>query len=223
MEVGIDIRKQMMEVTPSMHHMMGGYDITEWGETNIPGLYACGEVTRSVHGANRLGGNSIAEGQVFGRRAGIRASAFAGQEPTPQIEQQLIDEGLSYVESFLRRGDGVKPITVFGKIKDVMWNYVGIIRDEEKLHHALMEINRLEQEVSLLFAENVKELQSCLEIHDMLEVAETIILAALERKESRGAHYRSDYPQMDPAWERNIRIHKHADGRLVTEIVPIVK
>ena len=76
MEVGIDIRKQMMEITPSMHHMMGGYDITEWGETNVDGLFACGEVTRSVHGANRLGGNSIAEGQVFGRRTGLRASEY---------------------------------------------------------------------------------------------------------------------------------------------------
>lgn len=223
MEVGIDIRKQMIEVTPSMHHMMGGYDITEWGETNIPGLYACGEVTRSVHGANRLGGNSIAEGQVFGRRAGMRASAFASHESTPQIEQQLIDENLSYVESFLRRRDGVKPSVVVGMIKDVMWNYVGLIRDDEKLQHAQKEIKRLQQEAGLLVGESVKELQSCLEIHDMLDVAEAIILAALERKESRGAHYRSDYPQMDPAWERNIRVYKRADGRLVTEVVPIIK
>ena len=82
---------------------------------------------------------------------------------------------------------------------------------------------RLKQEANSLYAQNIHELQSCLEIRDMLKVAEVIILAALERKESRGAHYRSDYPQMDPAWEKNIRVYKEKDGKLVTEVVMPVK
>ncbi len=223
MEVGIDIRKQMMEITPSMHHMMGGYDITEWGETNVDGLFACGEVTRSVHGANRLGGNSIAEGQVFGRRTGLRASEYAKHANRPQISQEVIEESVNDAETFLKRQSGVKTSEILAKIKDVMWQDVGIIRDAEKLQRAQQAIASLKQEANSLYAQNVQELQACLEIRDMLKVAEVIILAALERKESRGAHYRSDYPQMDPAWEKNIRVYKGDDGKLVTEVVMPVK
>jgi succinate dehydrogenase / fumarate reductase flavoprotein subunit len=223
MEVGIDIRKQMMEITPSMHHMMGGYDITEWGETNVDGLFACGEVTRSVHGANRLGGNSIAEGQVFGRRTGLRASEYVRHSSLPQIPPQIIDEHVNDVETFSRRTSGIKTTEILMQIKDVMWNDVGIIRDAEKLQRAQQEVQRLQQEANSLYAQNIHELQSCLEIRDMLKVAESIIIAALERKESRGAHYRSDYPQMDPAWEKNIRVYKGHDGKLVTETVMPVK
>jgi succinate dehydrogenase/fumarate reductase flavoprotein subunit len=223
MEVGIDIRKQMMEITPSMHHMMGGYDITEWGETNIDGLFACGEVTRSVHGANRLGGNSIAEGQVFGRRAGLRASEYTKHTNRPQISQELIEESVNDVETFLKRQSGVRTSEILAKIKDVMWQDVGIIRDAEKLQRAQRAIASLKQEANSLYAQNIQELQACLEIRDMLKVAEVIILAALERKESRGAHYRSDYPQMDPAWEKNIRVYKGDDGKLVTEVALPVK
>jgi succinate dehydrogenase/fumarate reductase flavoprotein subunit len=223
MEVGIDIRKQMMEITPSMHHMMGGYDITEWGETNVDGLFACGEVTRSVHGANRLGGNSIAEGQVFGRRAGLRASEYTKHTNRPQISQELIEESVNDVETFLKRQSGVRTSEILAKIKDVMWQDVGIIRDAEKLQRAQRAIASLKQEANSLYAQNIQELQACLEIRDMLKVAEVIILAALERKESRGAHYRSDYPQMDPAWEKNIRLYKGDDGKLVTEVALPVK
>jgi succinate dehydrogenase/fumarate reductase flavoprotein subunit len=223
MEVGIDIRKQMMEITPSMHHMMGGYDITEWGETNIDGLFACGEVTRSVHGANRMGGNSIAEGQVFGRRAGLRASEYTKHTNRPQISQELIEESVNDVETFLKRQSGVRTSEILAKIKDVMWQDVGIIRDAEKLQRAQRAIASLKQEANSLYAQNIQELQACLEIRDMLKVAEVIILAALERKESRGAHYRSDYPQMDPAWEKNIRVYKGDDGKLLTEVALPVK
>lgn len=223
MEVGIDIRKQMMEITPSMHHMMGGYDISEWGETNVDGLFACGEVTRSVHGANRLGGNSIAEGQVFGRRAGLRASEYVKNANRPQISQEIIEESVNDAETFLKRQSGVKTSEILAKIKDVMWQDVGIIRDAEKLQRAQQAIASLKQEANSLYAQNIQELQACLEIRDMLKVAEVIILAALERQESRGAHYRSDYPQMDPAWEKNIRVYKGDDGKLVTEVVVPVK
>src|SRR6202165_664337 len=122
MEVGIDIRKQMMEVTPSMHHMMGGYVINEWGETNVEGLYAVGEVTTSVHGANRLGGNSLSEGQVFGRRAGLHAAKFTRNSPSPQIKQDIVDAEIERVETFLHRMTGVQAAEVLHKIKAVMWD-----------------------------------------------------------------------------------------------------
>ena len=223
MQVGIDIRKQMMEITPSMHHMMGGYEISEWGETNVVGLFAAGEVTRTVHGANRLGGNSIAEGQVFGRRAGMSASEYARNAPAIETDASIVDADIQDVESFLQRKEGVKPGELLSRIKTVMWNDVGIIRDEQHLRGAYEEIKRLQREAEHLLASSTQELQSCLEIRDMLKVAEVIILSALERKESRGAHFRSDYPQMDPAWEKNVKVYEGANSQFVTEIVPVVK
>lgn len=223
MEVGIDIRKQMMEITPSMHHMMGGYVINEWGETNVDGLYAVGEVTTSVHGANRLGGNSLAEGQVFGRRAGLHAAEYVKNCQTPHIAQETVDAEVHRIEALLSRKTGRKAADVLSEIKAVMWNNVGIIRDADMLLTAQQEIKRLQDEAQSLFAEDESQLQACLEIQDMLKTAEVIILAALERKESRGAHYRSDYPQLDPSWEKNIRVSKDQDGKLVTKVVPLVK
>lgn len=223
LEVGIDIRKQMMEVTPSMHHMMGGYNITEWGETNIESLFACGEVTRSVHGANRLGGNSIAEGQVFGRRAGLRAHEYVQQITPEAITPQTLAVALADVEGYKQRQTGINPSDLLQQIKDIMWTDVGIIRDEEKLQRAWQGISHLKQDAEKLYATNVQEQQSCLEIQDILKVAEVIIQAALERKESRGAHFRSDYPQMDSAWEKNIFVSKNAQGDLITSISTPVK
>ncbi len=223
MGIGVDIRKQMMEITPSMHHMMGGFVINEWGETNIAGLYAIGEVTASVHGANRLGGNSLAEGQVFGRRAGIRAAEYSENSQPPYIAQQVLDAEVSRVEAFLQRRTGAKAADILSEIKSIMWHKVGIIRDAGKLILARQEIHKLQDEAHSLCAEDKSQVQSCLEIQDMLKTAEVIILAALERQESRGAHYRSDYPQLDPAWEKNIRIYRDQEGKMVTKVVPPVK
>jgi fumarate reductase (CoM/CoB) subunit A len=223
MEIGIDIRKQIMEVTPSMHHMMGGYVINEWGQTNVDGLYAIGEVTASVHGANRLGGNSLAEGQVFGRRAGRHAAEHSKGSQLPHVTQQTIDAEINRIEALVHRRTGLKASDLLSEIKSVMWSNVGIIRDAEKLTLARKQMKRLQDQAHLLYAEDRSQLQSCLEIQDMLKTAEVIILAALVRKESRGAHYRSDYPQMDPAWEKNIRLYKDREGKLVTRVVPPVK
>ncbi|HZO70917.1 MAG TPA: FAD-binding protein [Ktedonobacteraceae bacterium] len=223
MEVGIDIRKQMMEITPSMHHMMGGYAINEWGETGVKGLFAVGEVTTSVHGANRLGGNSLAEGQVFGRRAGIRAAEYVKQNLPVQIDPQIIGAEVRHIEAFRQRQNGPAPADMLGRIKAVMWNDVGIIRDAAHLENALREIKQLQVESQHLVAADEQQVQACLEIQDMLKTAEVIILAALERKESRGAHYRADYPQMDQAWVKNIRIRKDKQGKLVVRVTDPVK
>ncbi len=223
MEIGVDIREQMMEVTPSMHHMMGGFAINEWGQTNVAGLYAVGEVTTSVHGANRLGGNSLSEGQVFGRRAGTHAADYSKNTRLPLIAQETIDAEIKRVEAFLYRKGSPKATDVLNKLKDIMWNNVGIIRDEEKLLSAQQEIRALQEEAQSLAAEDRGQLQSCLEIQEMLKTAEVIVLSALERKESRGAHYRSDYPELDPSWEKNIRVFKDSHGKLVTKVVPPVK
>ena len=104
-----------------------------------------------------------------------------------------------------------------------MWNNVGIIRDAEKLLIAQQEIKRLQDESHALYAEETAQQQACLEVQDMLKTAEVIILSALERKESRGAHYRADYPQMKTEWEKNIRVYKDNEGKLITKIISPVK
>ncbi len=223
MDVGIDIRKQMMEITPSMHHMMGGFVINEWGETSIEGLYAVGEVTASVHGANRLGGNSLAEGQVFGRRAGLRSSEYSQSHKNTAVNQSALDAEVTRLNAVLQKKEGVKVGTILKKIKSVMWNEVGIIRDADKLQQAKQEIKKLEKEAQSLYARDVAEQQACLEVQDMLRVAETIILSAIVRTESRGAHYRLDYPELDSDWEKNIRVYQDAQGKLCTKLVPLTK
>src|SRR3989344_2116203 len=220
-EIGIDIRKKVMEVSPSMHHMMGGININEWGETNIKGLFAVGEVTRNIHGANRLGGNSIAEGQVFGRRAGIRAAKTVKKEKTTPISQDIIDTEIQRLNGFLQRKTGRSVQQLTQQLQKVMWHNVGLIRDEKRLKNALTEIKQLKKEVKQLIAHDKKELQAALELINIVDVAETIVIGALLRKESRGAHYRTDYPERNPKWEKNIEVSLK-NGKLATHIVPVV-
>lgn len=222
-EVGIDIRREMMEVYPSMHHMMGGINITEWGETTVPGLFAAGEVTRNIHGANRLGGNSIAEGQVFGKRVGEKSAEEAKKIKATSIPESEIETEIQKLDHFTKRTDGTSVHTVMNDLRTLMWDYVGLIRDEKKLTHAQEEIKKLQKQAENLVAKNKKEVQMCLELLEMLKVAETIIISAILRKESRGAHYRTDYPEMDPEWEKNIVVYKDKSGKLKTKIVAVVK
>lgn len=224
MEVGIDIRKQKMEIAPTMHHMMGGFKINEWGETSIPGLFATGEITASIHGANRLGGNSLAEGQVFGRRAGIRSAEYS-QDVILSLKDEeskdIVNE-IARVEALKKRKTGIKPHILIKKLKMLMWKYAGMIRDEKNMQKGLSELKKLQQEATNVSAKGKEELQVALELIEMLKVAEMIIVAALEREESRGAHFRSDFPKMDDQWERNIILQKKKD-KITTEIVSVIK
>ena len=226
MEVGIDIRKRPMEIAPSMHHMMGGFKINKWGEASIPGLFACGEVTASIHGANRLGGNSLAEGQVFGRRTGLRAAQSAletkrhlggSRMDSPEVD---VTGEISRIES-LKRKSGTNPQSIRKQLQNLMWQYAGIIRNEEGLHKGLKSLTSLTSQTKNLSAQTAEDLQSSLELLEMLKVAEMILTAALMREESRGAHYRSDYPKMDAKWEKNIVLQKK-NGKIAPKIIPVI-
>lgn len=221
-EMGIDIRKEVMEVSPSMHHMMGGININEWGETNVKGLFAAGEVTRNVHGANRLGGNSLAEGQVFGRRVGIKAAKSAKKQKVIPITDSMIDNEVKRLSVYLNRKKGIDAKKLIHQLQKTMWNNVGLIRDKKRLKTAYKNIKQLETKTKKLVAQNKRELQTCLELECMIKTAHAIVIAAILRKESRGAHYRTDYPKMDPKWEKNIVVYKK-NGRFKTRVVPVVK
>lgn len=220
MAIGIDIRRQMMEISPSMHHMMGGFRINEWTETSVEGLYATGEISCSIHGANRLGGNSLAEGQVFGRRAGLRASGFAKKQNHSLVPTKNVAEEINHAESFLANKTGATPIPVIERLKNIMWENVGIIRNGKSLQKAEKEIEKLRKQA--LYAKTKEDMQTCIEAEAMIRVALVIVTAALFRKESRGSHYRTDYPQMEKKLEKNIVISQK-NGKLQTKVVPVVK
>lgn len=222
MQVGIDIRKTKMEIAPTMHHMMGGFKINEWGETSVPGLFATGEISVSIHGANRLGGNSLAEGQVFGRRAGLYAAKLVKKMKIPTIPQPEVISEIRRIENLTKKKTGVKSVSLLQKLKQIMWDYAGIIRDERRLKKGLKELKKLQKKAGKIKVSGKEEFQQALEVIEMLKVGEMIFISALLRKESRGAHFRSDYPKMDKKWEKNIVIYK-VKNSIKTKVVKVVK
>jgi fumarate reductase (CoM/CoB) subunit A len=185
---GVDIRREPMEVAPTAHHIMGGLRITPECRTTVPGLFACGEVTGGVHGANRLGGNALAETQVFGKRAG----EFAGRAPK---RQHRIDP--ARIEAQQRRLDAfcegtANPAVVKRELKLTMWNQAGIFRNAPDLRIALTTVRRLADQ--RLLAASSRNLLECCTVQNMCTTASLIIRCALLRPENRGAHVRRDVP-----------------------------
>ena len=224
--VGVDISKEPMEIYPSMHHVMGGVKIDEWGKTNIHGLFAAGEVAGGIHGANRLGGNSVAEGQVFGRRAGMAAIKYMKSVRYQTPSKKNIEDEIKRINAFMKKNKGIPPNEIEDALKKTMWNNVGIFRDEKRLLKAKKEIKTLMEKAKKMrvrtrIKERNRDLQDCLEIVNMLTTAEAVIDAALLRKESRGAHSRVDYPKMLDVWKKNIIVKKE-NSKIVTKIVPVI-
>ncbi|MBW9222781.1 fumarate reductase subunit A [Methanothermococcus sp. SCGC AD-155-C09] len=223
LDVGIDIRREPMVVAPTAHHYMGGIRIDEKCQCNIEGLFACGEVTGGIHGANRLGGNALADTQVFGAIAGRSAMEFA------EVNKINIGEVKEYTNGIIRdiRGDiedkmyrddknnnynknnknySYNIFKLINNFKGIMWDNVSIIRNEKGLKNALLEINRLKKDLKYIKLNGIIQIQKYFEFKNMLTVAEIIIKCALERKESRGAHYRSDYPKMREELKGNLLV-----------------
>lgn len=209
----IDITNTLMEVAPTVHHFMGGIKISEENNmSNIKGLFPAGEAEAGVHGGNRLGGNALAETQVFGARAGKYAALFALENdflPLNQASSEVEFERL--LEPFNRK-KGVKPQVLKKKIQDIMWKYVGIVRNEEDLRTALNYLENLKKEADEMWVSGTRKYNpewfGFIEVHNMLLTSELVVKSALFRKESRGAHYRSDYPELDnKKWLVNININ----------------
>jgi fumarate reductase (CoM/CoB) subunit A len=204
---GVDIRTQPMEVAPTAHHIMGGLRIDTECRTSLPGLFACGEVSGGVHGANRLGGNALAETQVFGRRAGLSA----GKEPVREkiLSENVISPVIRELESYFR-GDTTPPV-VRTRLQEAMWKGAGIFRDRAGLEQTRTEIESLAR--IPLRASGPVELAECCIVRNMLITAHLIVSSALVREESRGAHVRTDIVQdWDAAASRfgHTRISMHS-------------
>jgi len=189
LKFGVDIRESPMEVAPTAHHIMGGLRIYPECRTTLPGLFACGEVSGGVHGANRLGGNALAETQVFGKRAG-EAAGKSGKNTRGSIEDQVRRQQ-DRLQGFLR-GD-TNPAGVRVQLQQAMWNGAGIFRAREPLESTLARITELS--MAALRADSPRNLAECCTVQNMCLTASLICRGALMREESRGAHVRTDIPQ----------------------------
>ncbi|MHA2306232.1 MAG: FAD-binding protein [Candidatus Hodarchaeales archaeon] len=228
LEIGLDIREEPMEVTPTAHHMMGGIKINIKAETNLKGLFAAGEVVGGVHGGNRLGGNALADTQVFGRIAGNSASKYAKIVSSPKLDRKIIDQEYSRVITPLEREEGLSSPDEKTQLQKCMWDKAGIFRNEQDLSDALHFIeNQRKRVIAQLMVKNKAtryntEWVSTLELYDMLDVTEMLVRSAIMREESRGAHYRTDYPSANhEQWLANIIIKKQ-NQQMLLEKKPVI-
>ncbi len=198
LKAGIDLTKQRVEVAPAAHSMMGGVAIDECAFTGIRGLYAAGEVTGGLHGANRLGGNAGSETYVFGRRAGQAAAAC---HPPETLEQQNIEAALRCCKS-ITNGSQTDYDYVKTEIRSILSNAVGPIRDAQTLTQALSKLDGIAAELESPGAD--QGIIGRQEAKNLALTGRLACKAALERKESRGVHFRSDFPQTDDGWQRHI-------------------
>jgi fumarate reductase (CoM/CoB) subunit A len=189
LKFGVDIRVQPMEVAPTAHHVMGGLRISPECRTTIPGLFACGEVAGGVHGANRLGGNALADTQVFGKRAG----EFAGKSKNriKNVDEDQVVQKLEYLDTFMKGCEN--PAGVKKQLQLAMWKGAGIFRNAPDLNETLKVINNLS--LAKIRAESFQNLAECCIVHNMCLTSSLICRSALIRQESRGAHVRVDIPQ----------------------------
>ena len=205
-----------LQISPLCHHFMGGLKINSRCETNIPGLFAAGEATGGIHGANRLGGNALSEAIVFGVRAGHQAAQYSKSINKESEAEDAYKRKRVIQDYFDGQSVGEIPSkSVRSSLKEIMWKKVGIVRNKDDLESALEEFRRIEEEnIPRLEVSKNRDILEALEIMNGLIVGELIARSALLRTESRGAHYRSDYPtQNDQDWLKRIIIKKSGDEK----------
>jgi succinate dehydrogenase / fumarate reductase, flavoprotein subunit len=224
----IDITKQKMEVAPTLHYQMGGIRVDpETTQTSVTGLYAAGEVACGLHGANRLGGNSLSDILVFGRRAGLAASEYVKGVESTNIPLEDIQKEIGRLLAPFKATNGANPFELKDRIAATMWKYVGIMRNEEDLKKGLDEILHIKLDAKNIQAKGPRAFNQSwadsFALYNMVLDCEAIIRSALARKESRGAHTRSDFPKKDDEnWFVNIVI-KQKDGQMSLETRPVPK
>ncbi len=229
LDEGIDIRQEPFEVAPGAHFFMGGVVADEWGEVGLPGLLACGEVVGGVHGANRLGGNALPDMSVFGRRAGIRAAELAAaQKGFVEPSDAQVGQIRQRLEAIRTREPGVRPLDVRNEIQQIMADNVLAHRDASTLNTAINRLTAIRAEklprLGLTTATRCYNLEwmVALEAEFMVDVAELIARSALARTESRGAHFRADFPTEDnDNWLKSLFVRQEG-GAVRLEARPAV-
>ena len=209
--VGVDIKHGPIEVAPTAHHFMGGLKINTDASSSLDNLFGAGEVCGGVHGANRLGGNALADTQVFGRIAGVSASK-AAKESELKSNEEMVREEASRIEGLIKKGS-IKPKEFKNRIKSLMWEKVAIVREEKTLNEALGQLQEMQKELVNLDVSDKKQyntdLVTALEVINMVEICILTVKSAIIRRESRGAHFRSDFPETKDEWKKSIIINKN--------------
>jgi succinate dehydrogenase / fumarate reductase flavoprotein subunit len=203
----LDISKQPMEVAPTAHYSMGGIVVEpDTHATEVAGLFAAGECTSGLHGANRLGGNSLTEAVVFGRRAGEAAARFSGERDVQLRSRKVVEQANDELDALIKPGDELAR-SVQRAIRNLMWERCGVVREEGELASALERLHLIQAGAASIDVrpseEGWSDLALALDVKAMLLTAEATVVSALERRESRGAHNRSDYPRLDPVLQVN--------------------
>ncbi len=220
----LDITKEPMEVAPTAHYTMGGAVVDpEAHATAVAGLFAAGEVCGGLHGANRLGGNSLSETLIAGRRAGVAAANFADEGEVVLRSRRVIREANEELDALVRPGSELaRPLQ--RRLRDAMWERCGVVRDEEGLKQVLNDIDDIRRALPDVDvrpgAEGWNDLAHALDLHGGLLAAEATVRGALERRETRGAHNRSDFPDLDPALQVNFYA-RLADGEIALRSAPV--
>lgn len=216
---GVDPIESPIPVRPGAHYQMGGIKTTIWGETDMPGLYAAGECACvSVHGANRLGGNSLLETIVFGRRAGTRAGEYVSTLGPKAVSDTALQEEERRLGRLMRNSPAVRAWQVRDALGKLLSLNLGIFRTKESMIKAQAELRQLKAQAARAYIEDRgkifnSDLIQALELGSLAEIAETIVAGAIAREESRGAHYRADFPKRDDAnWLQHTLAHRTPDG-----------
>jgi succinate dehydrogenase / fumarate reductase flavoprotein subunit len=195
--------------------------------SDVPGLFAAGECAAGLHGANRLGGNSLSDLIVFGQRAGEFAAKFAKSNSAPTVNPSQVEALARFALEPFERSGNESPYQIQHELQDFMQDLVGIVRRQDDMEKALTMIHELNKRATKAVVQGNREYNpgwhTALDLRNMLTVSEAITLAGIDRKESRGAHFREDFPDKDPeASKFNIVIRKAADGSMQIQRTPVV-
>ena len=217
---GVDITKEAMEVGPTCHYVMGGVEVEpdNAAAIGVPGLFAAGEVAGGMHGSNRLGGNSLSDLLVFGRRAGMGAVAYVKNNPTASVSEKAIADAAARIEAPFRRAGGENSYSLHAELQEVTHNLVGIIRTGKEVEEAIEKIAAIRARSANVAVAGDRKFNPgfhlAFDLDNMLLVAESTAKSALRREESRGGHTRDDFPGMDTTW-RQVNNISSFDGKQV--------
>src|SRR5687768_8344662 len=224
---GVDITKEAMEVGPTCHYVMGGVRVdADTAQSTVKGLFAAGEVAGGMHGSNRLGGNSLSDLLVFGRRAGLHAALYAKNfAGALTVDAGQVEQAARQMLAPFERAGGENPYTIQSELQETMHTLVGIIRNEAELKEAATRIERLKERARKVRVDGHRQYNpgwhTALDLESLLAVAECSAVAALERKESRGGHTRDDHPYTDDTWGKVNVVLRWKDGRVQVSREPL--
>ena len=222
----VDITATAMEIGPTCHYIMGGVRVDpETAAATVPGLFAAGEVAAGMHGANRLGGNSLSDLLVFGRRAGAGAAAYASRTTARTVDDAQVDAAARAMLAPFETDGGENPYSIHAELQDTMQSLVGIIRTEAELKEAIVKLDRLSERVDRLSVEGNRQFNPgwhlALDLRSMLTISKAVARSALMRQESRGGHTREDFPKSDAEWGKKNVVTRKRSGQLELTTEPL--